>query len=108
MRNDVGANPYDEALADALGDSEDGAELAERLRAGRADGNDRRAARELLDDDTLHRFELAHPAAPAETAVEVDLGEVEVGDLEKRLKELAAEHEGRELLVRLAVRVDAE
>lgn len=106
MREAMGTSPYDEALADALGDSEDAADLAGRLRAGKADGNDRRAARELLDEDTLHRFELAHPAAPAETAVEVDLGEVDVSDLKDRLKDVAAEHEGREVLVRLAVRVE--
>lgn len=104
----MGASAYDEALADALGDSDDTAELAERLRGGLADAADRRAAREQLDNAALHRFELAHPSPPPETAVELELGEVEVGDLEKRLKELAAEHEGRELLVRLAVRVGAE
>jgi hypothetical protein len=101
------ASAYDEALADALGDSDEAAELAERLRAGQADGGDRRAGREQLDEDALHRFELAHPVAPAESAVEVDLGEIDVGDLKKRIKEVAADHDGRELLVRLAVRVEA-
>jgi hypothetical protein len=102
------ASAYDEALADALGDGESSAELAERLRAGEADDTDRRAAREQLDDDTLHRFQLAHPVAPAETAVEVDLGEIDVSDLKDRLKEVASEHDGREVLVRLAVRVERD
>jgi hypothetical protein len=102
------ASPYDEALADALGDADDAADLAERLRGGKADAGDRRAARERLDDDALHRFELAHPSPPSETAVEVDLGEIDAGELKQRLKEVAADNEGRELLVRLAVRVEPD
>jgi hypothetical protein len=102
------ASPYDAALADALGEAEDAADLVERLRAGKADANDRRGARERLDADALHRFELAHPSPPPETAVEVDLGEIDAGDLKKRLKEVAADNEGRELLVRLAVRVEPD
>jgi hypothetical protein len=102
------ASPYDEALADALGDTGESTELVERLRAGKADASDRLAAREQLDDEARHRFELAHPSPPPETAVELELGEVDVADLEKKLEELAAEHDGRELLVRLAVRVEPE
>jgi hypothetical protein len=102
------ASAYDEALADAIGDSDEGAELVERLRAGQADDSDRRTARGHLDEDALHRFQLAHPVPPAETAVEVDLGEIDVSDLKDRLKEVASEHDGREVLVRLAVRVERD
>jgi hypothetical protein len=35
-------------------------------------------------------------------------GKADASDLKQRLKELAAEHDGRELLVRLAVRVEPE
>jgi hypothetical protein len=100
------ASTYDEALAEALGDEE--SELAERLRDGKADASDRLAALEQLEDDTRHRFELAHPVAPAETAVEIDAGEVAVGDVEKRVKEIADENDGREVLVRMAIRVEPE
>jgi hypothetical protein len=97
------ASTYDDALADALGDAEP--ELAERLRAGKADGGDRRSASAQLDDDARHRFELAHPNPPRETAIELDVGEVKLGDVKAAVKEAAAEHEGREVLVRVAVRV---
>ena len=97
------ASPYDEALAEALAD-EDG-ELSKRLLAGEADDDDRRAAREHLDDVALRRFELAHPVAPRETATEIDLGEIELGDVKKAVEQAAADNEGREVLVRLAVRV---
>ena len=73
------ASAYDEALAEALGDDE--GELVKRLSAGEADGGDRRTALESLDEDTRHRFELAHPVPPRESAVEVDLGEVDLDDV---------------------------
>ena len=99
------ASPYDEALADALGDADE--DLAKRLRDGRADNGDRLAAREQLDEDALHRFELAHPSLPTESAIEVDLGEVELGDVKAAVEDAAAEHDGREVLLRIAVRVPA-
>ena len=98
------ASAYDVALAEALG--EDAGELVKRLSAGEADGGDRRTALESLDEDTRHRFELAHPVPPRETAVEVDLGEVALDDVKAAVKDAAAENEGREILVRLAVRVE--
>jgi hypothetical protein len=98
------ASTYDEALAEALGDAD--AELAERLRGGDADGNDRKAAREQLDEGSLRRFELAHPVAPSETAVEIDLGELDIDEVKKAVKAAADENEGREIVVRLAVRVE--
>jgi hypothetical protein len=95
---------YDEALAEALGDAE--GDLSKRLLAGEADDNDRRAARESLDEATRRRFELAHPVPPRETAVEVELGEVEPGDVSEAIEKAAADNEGREVLVRVAVRVN--
>ena len=97
------ASAYDEALAEALADEE--GELSKRLLAGEANDDDRRAAREQLDELALRRFELAHPVAPQETATEVDLGEVELDDVKKAVKDAAAENEGREVVIRLAVRV---
>jgi hypothetical protein len=97
------ASAYDEGLAEALGD--DDGELSKRLRAGEADDNDRRAARESLDEGARRRFELAHPVPPRETAVEVDLGEVDLDDVHEAVDKAAADNEGREVLVRVAVRV---
>jgi hypothetical protein len=104
------ASPYDEALAEALGDEE--GDLGKRLLSGEADDDDRRQAREQLEPLALRRFELAHPIVPREKAIEVDAGEVEftAGDLDAKairahVEEALAEHDGREVVVRLAVRV---
>jgi hypothetical protein len=97
------ASAYDEALAEALADDE--GELSKRLLAGEADDGDRRAARESLEDATRRRFELAHPVPPRETAVEVELGEVELDDVREAVENAAADNEGREILVRMSVRV---
>ena len=119
----AGVSAYDEALAASLdGGDEDLAELRERLLSGGASGDDRRAARERMDEKERRIFELAHPNPPTETAQELDAGELEIerADLEdkkafkdradeirERLAEALDEGQPVESLVALKIRVSA-
>jgi hypothetical protein len=114
------AGGYDKALADAVGDSDDLADLRVRLLSGGASGVDRRTARDSLSDDARQRFDLAHPSPPSESAQGLDGGELKLerADVEdakafkdaaekirERLAEALAEGEPVESLVRLRIRV---
>ena len=114
-------SPYDQELAAALEEDEEAGELRERLLAAEASNDDRRAARERLDEAALRRFELAHPIPPRDAGLEVDGGEVvlDLGELEsdkafedgsRSVRERLAEAVGeeppeREVVVRLNVRL---
>ena len=112
---------YDQELAATLEDDEEATGLRERLLAGEASEEDRRAARERLDPSELRRFELAHPIPPRDVGIEVDGGEVEMdligldsdkafNDGSRSIRERLAEAVGddppeREVVVQLSVRL---
>jgi hypothetical protein len=113
---------YDAALAATLDGDDDASELRDRLLSGGAGGDDRRAARERMDDTERHKFELAHPSPPSESAQALDAGELELEragltdqkafkDGAERVRERLAEalEEGQpvESLVTLKIRVSA-
>ena len=113
---------YDAALAEALADDSEAAELRERLLAGEANDDDRRTGRQRLDDVELRRFELAHPSPPRERAREVDGGELSIArdeldgkqgakrlgeELSERLRETVEDGPPGELVMRVSVRIPA-
>jgi hypothetical protein len=114
---------YDRALAETLEAEGETAELRERLLSGGASADDRRLAREGLDDLARRRFDLAHPVAPHDSAQELDGGELEIArsdldddkawkqlrdELRERIDEALEDAPQVESIVRLGVRISTE
>ena len=116
-------NAYDQALAQALDESDEAVDVRERLLSGAASDADRQHARASLDDTARRRFELAHPLQPRPEDLEVEAEEIElpIGDLasakgwkdhgssiRELLSQAAQDAEGAAVVVQLRVRLTSD